>query len=289
MKTELDVTNSVTVWWRPHKVGIQTGILQGSFEGSFYPLADAVGGAFDMLADSSVTKTVEEFAKFVQTFTKMWGFLVSDRRDGKTRGCRFAELYYRRNRLVALAYLASAFRNNKDLDSAITHFWKSDKALRAFQEEKEAKLEARMVEWGWPPKEPPLYHYEFSDEMQIRMEEEGISRKQLEHEEWYHWPKPPSRGYVAHVLAQELQVPSELRAVESNGKWEVVESPIQSLEHAILWTIRQRLEVIDYRICKSCGHGFVAKRNDQRFCTDGCGARLRMQKHRAKKSKSNRK
>ena len=200
-----------------------------------------------------------------------------------------AEFNYLRNRLLALAYLASAFRKNERLDIAIIWFWESDKALREFQEERDAEWEARMIEWGWPPKEPPYYIYGVSEEMQIRMEEEGISRKQLEHEKWNHWPKPPSRGYVAHLLAEQLQVPSELGAVKAKGKWELAEIPVQSLVHTILWAIRQRLHVIDYRICESCGHGFIARRNDQRFCTDGCGARIRMQKHRAKKSKSNRK
>ena len=286
MKAVTNVTNPVPRWWRPHKVVVRNGHLEASSEGSFYPLVDAVGGAFDMLADSSANKSDEEFVKFSVTFIETWGFLgLRYSPHGKVGRYPLMEFKYRRNRVLALAYLASAFRKNERLNIAINQFWQSDRALREFQEERDAEWEARMIEWGWPPKEPPYYIYGVSDEMRIRMEAEGISRKQLEHERWCHWPKPPSRGYVTHLLAEQLQVPSELKAVESNGKWELAEIPVQSVDHTILWTIRQRLDVIDYRICESCGHGFITRRSDQRFCTDGCGARIRMQKHRAKKSK----
>lgn len=138
------------------------------------------------------------------------------------------EFALRRNRVLVLAFLAAVFRKGEDLDDAITQFWQKDKELRKFYEKREAERESQKAEWGFTPKEEKLPPYVFAgrtDEMERRVAETGISWEQLAHEDNSGWPKPPSRAYVAHLLAQQLEIPSRLEPIRVNRRWELIEVP----------------------------------------------------------------
>ena len=262
-------------WRRPRQTAIRGDRIVGNFSSRLtYPLSKAVDFAFDELVECRSEGDVGQF-------TGKWGFLfelgdrerlgpafrlVLRRRSPGLSGTSehpkrlrnwfsVGDFFSWRDYLLSLSYLATAFRGLTDLPMAVNH-WKN------------LPIEKKYVG-------PALSILGISGDWR-----ESLRRRHRRIES--SWPTSPD-GYAVHLLAFHLKVSSGLEPVQEGDAWHLGDAPdIESLQDATVWTLRQRIDSIEYRICESCNNGFIVKRKDQRFCSYNCGVRARMARLREK-------
>ena len=288
-------------WSKPNRVEVRNEQICAGFSSEWnYPLTDAIrkGSA---LEDLGVARTGKEIQKFV----KKWGFLKDavspdrgtdealrkrDKEWGFTRhvrGVSRSEIalpiaYFRAERahVLALAQLATALRQPKDLGDAVRDYWNTyDPGL--------LRLPVQVLDGA-------VSDYVWTAEEKARLED-GVPWSQLSLERTWatsapDWPLgPPGPCYVNHLLRQRLAIQTELRVVKRGHRWQLEDVPlIDTLEKALLWTLRTKLDVVLYRVCEDCGFDFLANRPNQRYCLEKCGNNARVKKYRRKQAKGRR-
>jgi len=234
---------------KPTQVTIANNNLVASFkDSSTYPLMEAVDGAFDEFVEC---RSKQDAIKF----TEKWGFLFDPGQSSDSFPLEY--FYFWKECLLTLSRVAFALRARTGLIQAV---------------------------WQW--KALPLESKYMGPEL---FKSRGKKNWQKLLEKWHReeekgWLKSTPSGYASHLLANRLNIPCHLVPVRFTDRWELLEIPdIHSLQDAMLWTLRQRLTSIEYRICEGCQKGFVVKRRDQRFCSHNCGIKIRMRRMREKK------
>ena len=275
-----------STWRRPNKVDIVDQEIRADFSSAkTYPLSRALAeqerdrqGARSekgrALRDLGTARTHDEIASFV----RKWGFLRDDGGGNEERsGYAVAHFAAERAYIMALAGLATALRGRGNRSDAVKKYWQSryDPSLLgpvfgfpwdSYEQTRAKRQEAcaggqpteydRLIEPVW----------------------------KLDHPDW---PlDPPGPCYVAHLLAQSLSIPTRLHVVKRDQRWALEDTPeVDTLEKALLWSLRYRLGVVQYRHCEECGGDFLADRPNQRFCRNACGNLSRVHRHRRKAKK----
>lgn len=234
-------------------------------------------------------------------FTKTWGFLYKKERLGALEEeppvfpVKLFLLWVKE--LLALAGLSSALRDEDfHVGARVRETPALDKAIKRFWEcvdERDRLREGLLPELARPDNElkglyrDPLFGLLTVEEQRAFHSKFGPIAPRHSLRPFVERSLPEaSRGYAAHVLAAMFNPlpPLELIPVQTGvDRWKVVDIPgIYSLDQIILWDLRKRLDTILHQICEGCGKSFIPVRKHKRFCSTNCGARVRMQRKRAR-------
>lgn len=290
--------NKFVTWKLPKEVSIDQfhgqPCLVGSSDDDEYPLTEAVGGAFDMIAKCQSQEDAIEF-------TKSWGFLYEKERLGALaeERPRFPVQLFLLwvDELLALAGLSSALRDAKVVAIAVVGETVAlDKAIKRFWDcvdERDRLREILLPEWSRPDNElkglyrDPLFGLLTVEEQRAFHGKFGPIAPRHSLKPFVERSVPEtSEGYAAHLLAAMFSALPQLELVPVQtgpDRWKVVDIPgIYSLDQIILWDLRKRLDTILHQTCEACGKSFIPVRKHKRFCSNNCGTRMRMRKKRAR-------
>ena len=250
-----------TVWRKPNRVVVQDGYLIADFAaGRTYPLLDSVkkSRALRLFSEASTDDRAE-------AFTTAWGFLHFRFENGRADRYPLELFQAKRQQLLALTRLMNVLcarqrveRALADLKEASAMVQRATPGIPTGDRLPLTSEERRWVEAGVPPF--------------VVVEFRGRTRVTLV-------------DAAARTLAAALDMPHRFSIEKAQRQWSTTVTPlVDSLETALRWTLRAGFGGLHHRVCESCGTAWIAGRPDTRFCTETCGSRERVRRHRRRKS-----
>ena len=284
-----------TMWEKPAHVEIEGGYLVAEFGSRTYPVDDAIKRARALQRLTRIE--TEEDAR---QFTADWGFFCRGWGNEKKAVFPVQLFFLVRNRLVALARLASACHEGRrsDVIEAKSEVGRAVEQLHDYYfyvcrtgpfyiiaadgPATPDPVSPEHVEHRRQLLRPDLFTEPASGDYWMTELARIWSADLVADSDMSRLPRPAGAA-PWETLAAELSVHTELQAVKHGREWRLEERPPAfNLEVAIVWSIRSMQGVLHYRSCKSCQEPILASRRDKRYCHPDCGSRERVRNWRRK-------